>query len=84
MDDPKFIGGFSTDVYVFCSWVIGILAAVWAITSLLTLVKGFLSKTEQGGWWRLGFVAGLVAFGLLFSLLVSGKSPGNAIMWFID
>ena len=82
IDDPKFIGGFSTDVYTICVWLILVLAAIWALTSLIALVMGVLPKTKhRSGWW-LGFAAGLIAFGVQVPLL--RNSPGDAIEWFAD
>lgn len=81
-DDPKYIGGFSSDLHYACWKVILVLAATWAVSSLVVMLVGSLPKTKQRGGWWLGFAAGLVAFGLLIPL--ARFSPGSAVEWFLD
>jgi hypothetical protein len=81
-DDPKYIGGFSSDVHYYCWKFILVMLAIGAISSLLVMVMGSLPKTKQRGRWWLGLAAGLIAFGLLIPL--ARWSPASAIEWFLD
>lgn len=79
-DDPKGIGGLATDVYTLCVWVIGILAAIWAITLLLRLARAGSPEAERRRGRVPDFILGFTAIGLPFCLLFLH----DAIAWFID
>jgi hypothetical protein len=81
IDDPNAIGGFSTDVYVFCEWVVMILFAIWALSSIFAVVMDVRSRGQSRSW-GLGVGASLIALGLLVPLWFS--SPGDAVQWFAD
>lgn len=86
-DDPKAIGGFSTDLYDFSAPLVSVLLITWAVTSLFAFAMGIRemgmrSKTMQPGRWWFGFAAGVIPIFLL--IVVVRHSPGEAMEWFFD
>ena len=84
IDDPDMIGGFFTELYDLCLPLVFVLFVIWTITSAFTLLMADSRKVEHWRGWGLGFVVGLIAFGLLCLLFVLRSSPGDAIEWFFD
>ena len=82
IDDPKFIGGFSTSVYHVAAWVVLLAVAAWIIGMIATSIASLLPRTEKRGRWIVQFVCGALAIPLLFWIV--RYSPGDACNWFLD
>jgi hypothetical protein len=83
-DDPRSIGGLSTDWYNFCLAFVFALLAVWFVTSILACVAADSPKSEQRSRWLVGITASLMVVGPFLLLFLMFTSPGNAIGWFVD
>lgn len=82
MDDPKDIGGISSDVSDFVSLLILPLLVLWAVSILTVAGVGLLPKTTERKWWCWRLATGLAAMMVL--LLSIRLSPGDALSWILD
>ena len=82
MDDPKFLGGYSSVISSVCSKVILALLLCWAASLLGMIVFSLLPKTEDRAYWWKHVALGLAAMFLLFGS--AHYSPGDAVTWFLD
>jgi hypothetical protein len=84
VDDPKLIGGLSTDLYEFCFPLVFVLLVIWFVTSILTCLIADSPKAERRDGWLVRLTAVLIAFGPFAFLFLLYASPGGAIGWFFD
>jgi hypothetical protein len=82
MDDPKYIGGLSTQVSSWAWQGILVLLVLWALGMISVAVAGSLPKITHRGWWWRQFALGFAAIVLL--VFSARYSPGNAVSWFLD
>lgn len=82
MDDPKYIGGLSTQFTDATSILILVLLVAWGFSLLASAIIGVLPRTTERGRRGMQFVLGVVSMALLLALI--RFSPGGALAWFMD